>query len=148
MISCKNKDMIVNFSFSTTVRVRYSETDQMGYCYYGNYAQFFEVGRVETMRSLGISYKSLEEDGIMLPVKEFSVNYHSPAYYDDLLTIKTSINEIKGVKIYFSYEVFNAQNHLICDASTLLVFINKHTMKPIQAPSTFLKLFESPKHVK
>ncbi len=147
MIASKNEVMNVNFSFSTSVRVRYSETDQMGYCYYGNYAQFFEVGRVETMRSLGISYKSLEEDGIMLPVKEFSVNYHVPAFYDDLLTIRTTIAEIKGAKIYFSYEVFNEQNQLICNASTLLVFINKHTMKPIQTPSAFLKLFDSTKQI-
>jgi len=135
--------MNVNFTFSTSTRVRYSETDQMGYCYYGNYAQFFEIGRVETMRSLGVSYKSLEENDIMLPVKEFSVSYHSPAYYDDLLIIKTTITAIKGAKIDFSYEIFNEQNHLICTALTVLVFINKRTMKPIQAPASFLNLLES-----
>ncbi|MBP6403824.1 MAG: acyl-CoA thioesterase, partial [Bacteroidia bacterium] len=76
------------------VRVRYAETDQMGYVYYGNYAAYFEVARVEALRSLGFSYKKLEEDGLMLPVLDFSVKYFKPAYYDDVLTIKTTIREL------------------------------------------------------
>ena len=82
----------------TTLRVRYGETDQMGYVYYGNYAQFFEVGRVEWLRDLGISYKSLEESGIMLPVIQLTVNYMKPAKYDDLLTIKTILHNKPLVK--------------------------------------------------
>ena len=88
--------MKIDFNNSTTLRVRYSETDQMGYCYYGNYAQYFEVGRVEALRSIGMSYKSLEDRGIMLPVSDFQVTYKTPAKYDDQLTIQTKIIELKG----------------------------------------------------
>ena len=95
--------MKIPFINTTEIRVRYGETDQMGYCYYGNYAQYFEVGRVEALRSLGMSYKALEEQGVMLPVSEFSVKYLSPAFYDDLLTVKTEITAIKGARIYFTY---------------------------------------------
>jgi acyl-CoA thioester hydrolase len=129
-------------SFSTKIRVRYGETDQMGYCYYGNYAQYFEVGRVEALRSIGMSYKSLEAQGIMLPVSEFSVKYHSPALYDDNLTIITTITQISGARIYFNYEILNEKNILISKAQTILVFVDKKTMRPIQAPNTFIQLIE------
>ena len=130
--------MDFNYSFSINLRVRYSETDQMGFCYYGNYAQYFEVGRVETLRSVGMSYKQLEEDGIMLPVSEFSVKYFAPALYDDELTIKTTITEIKGARILFDYTITNITGELICKAQTTLVFVQKGTMKPIPAPQSFL----------
>lgn len=134
--------MELSYTFSTKIRVRYGETDQMGYCYYGNYAQYFEVGRVESLRALGMSYKSLEKDGIMLPVSDFSVKYYLPAFYDDELTIKTYITQIKGARIYFEYEVFNQENKLICKAATTLVFVDKNTMKPIVAPTSFISLIE------
>jgi acyl-CoA thioester hydrolase len=89
--------------FYTTVRVRYGETDQMGYCYYGNYAQYLEIGRVEALRSIGIRYKDLENDGVMLPVLDFQIKYISPAKYDDLLTIETTIEEVTGSRIFFTY---------------------------------------------
>jgi acyl-CoA thioester hydrolase len=76
------------FVHDTQLRIRYSETDQMGYCYYGNYAAFFEIGRVETLRSLGVSYKELEDKGIMLPVLSYEVKFIKPAFYDDLITDK------------------------------------------------------------
>ena len=126
----------------TQIRVRYGETDQMGYCYYGNYAQYFEVGRVEALRSLGMSYKALEEQGVMLPVSEFSVKYLSPAYYDDLLTVKTTITEIKGARIYFTYELINEKGTIISKAETTLVFVDKTTMRPCHAPENFTTLFE------
>ena len=134
--------MDFNYFFSINLRVRYSETDQMGYCYYGNYAQYFEVGRVETLRSLGMSYKQLEEEGIMLPVSEFSVKYFAPALYDNELTIKTTITEIKGARIYFDYTITNSAGDLICKAQTTLVFVQKDTMKPIQAPKSFTALLQ------
>lgn len=134
--------MDFNYSFSINLRVRYSETDQMGYCYYGNYAQYFEVGRVETLRSLGMSYKQLEEEGIMLPVSEFSVKYFAPALYDNELTIKTTITEIKGARIYFDYTITNSAGDLICKAQTTLVFVQKDTMKPIPAPKSFTALLQ------
>src|SRR5690242_21647814 len=98
------------------LRVRYGETDQMGYCYYGNYAQYFEVGRVEALRALGWSYKEMEEKGFMLPVSSFSVKYISPAFYDDLLTVHTRIIDLKGVRLYFEYEIKNEQGKLVATA--------------------------------
>lgn len=130
-------------SNQTKIRVRYGETDQMGYCYYGNYAQYFEVGRVEALRSVGMNYKELEERGIMLPVSEFSVNYKNPAFYDDLLTVSTYITQIKGARIVFKYEIHNEKNVLIAEAETTLVFVNKENMRPVAAPEDFMQLVEA-----
>src|SRR6185295_1633646 len=95
------------------IRVRYAETDQMGYVYYGNYAAYFEVARVETLRNLGFSYKKLEEEGIMLPVLSFSTRYNKPAFYDDELIIKVSIKELPMARIRFDYETYNEKDELI-----------------------------------
>lgn len=122
----------------TKVRVRYSETDMMGYCYYGNYASYFEVARVEAIRQLGFSYKQMEDDGVALPVLEFSIKYFKPAFYDDELTIETTVTEIPKVRIQFSYKTFNAEGVQLNEAKTSLVFINKTTMKPCQAPFDFV----------
>ena len=132
--------MNIHFKNETKIRVRYSETDQMGYCYYGNYAQYFEVGRVEAMRSLGCSYKKLEEEGVMLPVKDFQVKYLRPAYYDDVITIQTIIKEIKGAKIFFEYYLYNEKGEIISEATTTLVFVSKDNMRPIAPPKSFLNL--------
>jgi acyl-CoA thioester hydrolase len=126
------------YTHEMQIRVRYGETDQMGYCYYGNYAEYFEVGRVETLRSLGLSYRSLEESGIMLPVLELHVKYIRPAYYDDLLTLRTSIAELPGARIRFTYELMNVQGQKINEAETTLVFINKNTNRPCPAPNALL----------
>ncbi len=134
--------MIYAYVHNTELRVRYGETDQMGYCYYGNYAQYFEVGRVETLRNCGMSYKTLEDQGIMLPVSEYSAKYIAPAFYDDELTIKTTITEISGARIYFYYEIVNSNNKLISTAQTILVFVNKTDMRPIQAPDSFIQLLD------
>ena len=85
------------FTCNTKIRVRYAETDKMGFVYYGNYAQYFEVGRVELLRSIGLSYKSLEEMNIFLPVTKFKIKYLKPSFYDDLLSIETTINEIPKI---------------------------------------------------
>ena len=132
--------MQYNFTQNTTVRVRYGETDQMGYCYYGNYAQYFEVGRVEALRTVGMSYRNLEESGIMLPVSEFHVIYHRPAKYDDELNISTKIASVIGPRILFEYEIRNQQNKLISTASTTLVFVKKESMRPTAPPTEFLDL--------
>ena len=135
--------MRIPFINTTQIRVRYGETDQMGYCYYGNYAQYFEVGRVEALRSLGMSYKALEEQGVMLPVSEFSVKYLSPIFYDDLLTVKTEISAIKGARIYFTYELINEKGIVTSKAETTLVFVDKSSMRPRNAPENFTTLFEN-----
>ena len=122
------------FEHKTKLRVRYSETDKMGYCYYGNYAQFFEIGRVEALRELGFPYKELEGDGIMLPVSDFSVKYHKPALYDDELTIITRITSLSTFKIKFDYEIENHNKDVLTTASTTLVFVDDKTMKPMKHP--------------
>jgi len=121
------------------IRVRYAETDQMGYVYYGNYAQYFEVGRVEWLRSLGITYKSLEESGIMLPVIRMNINYFKPAKYDDLLTIRTNLTRIPGVKIEFQFEVLNDKSELLTTAEVVLAFIEMTKNKPTKAPEFLLQ---------
>ncbi len=132
--------MNIDFKHKTKLRVRYGETDQMGYCYYGNYAQYFEVGRVEAMRELGISYKQLEEQGVMLPVSEFSVNYKYPAKYDDALTIATHICELRGARLAFDYVITNEHDQLVAKAHTTLVFVSKETMRPISPPDSFVNI--------
>lgn len=134
--------MEFNFTHSINIRVRYGETDQMGYCYYGNYAQYFEVGRVEALRSLGISYKELEDKGIMLPVSHFSVDYKSPAKYDELLQIDTEIVEIRGPRIKFDYSITGEAGQLISKATTTLVFVQKETMRPTAPPDFFIELIK------
>ena len=119
------------------IRVRYGETDRMGYAYYGNYAEYFEVGRVETLRELGLNYKEIEESGILLPVYTFSVKYLKPAFYDDLLTIKTTVKELPKARITFYYETFNEKNDLLNTGEVTLAFINQKTTKPIAAPAEF-----------
>jgi len=131
----------MKFQHKTQIRVRYSEADQMGYCYYGNYAQYLEVGRVELLRKLGMSYKELEDEGYMLPVSDFSISYKQPAFYDDELTIETTITKVSGVRIVFDYLVKNKTNETIVEATTTLVFISKETKKPIQPPAAFLEIF-------
>lgn len=121
----------------TTIRVRYAETDQMGYVYYGNYAQYYEVGRVEALRELGFSYREMEEKGIMLPVLELNINYKKPAFYDDEITIVTTIKEIPSVRITFDYECYNSNKELLNTGKVTLVFIDKNTNKPCQPPAWF-----------
>ena len=135
--------MKINYTNKHYVRVRYSETDKMGYCYYGNYASFLEIGRVESLRSLGISYKSLEDNGIMLPVSEFQIKYILPAYYDDMLLIETKISAIKGVRIYFDYLIYNDNQKLVASAMTSLVFIDSITKKPVAPPKELLSIIQS-----
>jgi len=135
--------MKINYTHKHYLRVRYSETDKMGYCYYGNYASFLEIGRVESLRSLGISYKSLEDNGIMLPVSEFQIKYSSPAHYDDMLLIETKITAVKGVRIYFDYAIYNEDQLLLATAMTSLVFIHADSKKPMSPPKEFLSIIQS-----
>jgi acyl-CoA thioester hydrolase len=131
------KSIIRNETF---VRVRYSETDQMGYCYYGNYAQYCEVGRVEALRELGMAYKALEEKGVMLPVSEFNIRYKRPAKYDDLIKVVTLVRSVEGVKIVFDYELYNESGDLLVEAMTKLVFVAKENMRPTAPPKEFMDL--------
>ena len=121
----------------TKIRVRYGETDRMGYLYYGNYAEYFEVGRTEMLRSLGLTYKSMEDEGIILPVRSISINFRSPAHYDDLLTIKTCLRSFPEVKLDFSYEILSEDGLLHCSGNTILVFVDAATKKIRKAPGYF-----------
>jgi len=116
------------------IRVRYAETDQMGYVYYGNYAAYFEMGRVELLRSIGTSYKKLEDNGIMLPVRDFSIRYIKPALYDDLLTLTSTLTETPSTRIHFTYQIHNESGILLCKAETTLVFVDKQSGRPVQVP--------------
>jgi acyl-CoA thioester hydrolase len=117
------------------IRVRYAETDQMGYVYYGNYAQYFEVARVEALRQMGLSYKMFEDGGTMMPVLQLNCRYKKPAKYDDLLTIRTSIKELPGTRMFFFYEVFNEANVLLHEGETTLVFIDMKSNRPVSCPA-------------
>jgi acyl-CoA thioester hydrolase len=136
----RNEQKSELLEFSTKIRVRYAETDQMGFCYYGNYASYFEVARVEALRELNINYKELEKIGVLLPVKKFEIAYHHPAKYDDLLEIRTRIVQLKGVRIGFEYKTYNEEGVLLNEAYTLLVFVSAATQKPIPAPAEFLNI--------
>jgi len=126
------------FEYSTKLRVRYGETDQMGYMYYGNYAEFYEVGRVEMLRSLGMTYKGMEASGIMMPVLELKCKYLKPARYDEEIRIRVIMDKMPGVKIHFRYELYNEQEELINTGETLLVFVNMQTNRPCMAPADFI----------
>ena len=128
------------FESQTQIRVRYAETDQMGYVYYGNYATYFEVARVEALRQIGLSYKELEDTGIMMPVLENWSKYIVPAKYDELLAIKAMIKERPQRRIHFHYEIYNPSNKLIHLGETKLVFVNISTRRPCQIPEQFTNL--------
>ena len=130
------------YNFETRLRVRYGETDQMGFVYYGVYAQYYEVGRVELLRSIGISYKKIEAMGFALPVVNLNINYKKPAFYDDELIIKTTIKLMPTVKIIFDYETFNENGDLLNVGEVVLVFINKKTGKPCYAPEIIMNKFK------
>ena len=124
------------YQFTTPIRVRYAETDQMGVVYYGNYAQYFEVGRVETIRSLGMSYKALEDMGVMLPVVEMNIKYLRPAHYDDVLNIQSTIKELPEKHIIeFHQEIYNEAGKLITSGKVLLYFLDKETRKRVDIPN-------------
>lgn len=126
------------FEHTTKIRVRYGETDQMGYMYYGNYAEFYEVGRVEMLRSMGLTYAGMEASGIMMPVKEMSCKYIKPALYDEEIAIRVIIDKMPGVRIHFRYELFNEKSELIHTGETLLVFFNMQTNRPCLPSQDFL----------
>lgn len=122
------------FENTSTLRTRYAETDQMGVVYYGNYPQYFEVGRVETLRQLGVTYRNMEEDGIMLPVLKLEVKYLKSALYDDELTIKTFLREIPSTRITFHHEIYNSSGELLTVGLVQLVFVNAETRRPMRCP--------------
>ena len=124
---------------TTTLRVRYGETDKMGIVYYGNYATYLEQGRTEWLRDIGFSYKWMEDNGIHLPVVELSVKYKAPARYDDVLTVTTTLKKIPTYRIDFTYEIHNQEGQLLITGETSLVFVNSITNKLQRAPTYLLE---------
>lgn len=128
------------YTHEVQIRVRYGETDQMGYLYYGNYAEYFEVGRVELIRSLGMSYKALEEEhGIWLPVVSLEMRFVRPAYYDDLLTVRSTLREIPDDHITFHVEILNEKRKLVNSGRVRLCFFDAKAKKVVQAPEYLLE---------
>jgi acyl-CoA thioester hydrolase len=123
------------YTSETKIRVRYAETDQMNVVYHGNYAQYFEVGRVEAIRQLGLSYKDLETSGIIMPVVEWRAKFVRPAHYDDLLTVRTTLREMPvNYRIEFLQEVYNEKGKLLTTGNVLLYFLRSATMEKTDMP--------------
>ncbi|WP_298733752.1 thioesterase family protein [uncultured Chitinophaga sp.] len=123
------------FTSITTIRVRYGETDQMGYLYYGNYALYYEVGRAEAIRELGFTYRELEEQGVIMPVAELQIKYLRPALYDDLITVKTTLRELPAThRIQFHSELYNEKGELLNVGVTTLVFLHAATKAKSNLP--------------
>ncbi|NLF43800.1 MAG: acyl-CoA thioesterase [Bacteroidales bacterium] len=127
------------FVSETQIRVRYAETDKMGFVYYGNYPQYYEVGRVEAMRKLGMSYREMEEMGVMMPIANMSIKYIQPAYYDDLITVRTIVKDMPVSRMNFSYEILNPEGKIINTGETTLAFINMKSRRPCAAPDFFVE---------
>ncbi len=130
------------FSHSVKIRVRYADTDQMGFMYYGNYAEFYEVGRVEMLRNLGMTYRSMEESGIIMPVTELKCKYIRPALYDEEITVKVIMESMPSLRIHFTYELYNEKEELINIGETTLVFLDKEKNKPCLPPAQFLEMLK------
>lgn len=126
----------------TKVRVYYEDTDKMGVVYYGVYPRYYEIGRTELIRSLGISYKEIEETNILLPARSLNINYFKSAYYDDLLTVRTIIETIPKVKFPIKTEIYNEQNELINSGEVVLAFFDANTNKPCRIPEKFRQAME------
>lgn len=124
------------------LRVRYSETDQMGVVYHGNYLPYFEIGRVEWLRHYGVSYKWMEENGVGLPIATLTLNYKKPARYDELLTVRTTFRSQSSVKIDFDCEILNEQGQLLTTLYIMLVFVNFATGKPMAPPDYIREIIE------
>ncbi|MFT6997908.1 MAG: acyl-CoA thioester hydrolase [Cryomorphaceae bacterium] len=127
---------------STTFRVRYSETDRMGYMYYGNYAAWFEVGRVELLRSLGLAYRKMEDEGVILPVRDFTVRYFKPVKYDDEVYLKTTLTDLSGAKITFDFVLEDADGDKLCTSTIVLVFCDKISGRPTRAPEKLVNALD------
>lgn len=123
------------FTYFHTLRVRYGDTDKMGYVYYGNYPYYYEQARAEAIRSLGFSYKQMEDEGTMMPIARMNIKYIRPAFYDDLLTVKVCIPVLPGRMITFQYEVFNEKQEKINEGENQMIFVDFTTRKVKSAPA-------------
>jgi acyl-CoA thioester hydrolase len=130
------------FTTKTTYRIRYADTDQMGVVYYGNYPRFYEIGRSEMIRDLGYTYKELEETGVFMPVASVNAKYRMPLYYDELITIETSIKKMPQARMVFFHSIYNSKNELVHTAEVTLVFLSKETNRPVRVPQYMISALE------
>ncbi|MCP9199729.1 acyl-CoA thioesterase [Gramella sp. GC03-9] len=130
-------------SHETFVKVRYAETDQMGVVHHGNYPQYLEIARIDWLEALGISYKNMEKEGIMLPVFELNLKYHKPVTFHENIRVVTRLRDLPNVKIIFDYEVFNEQGELVTSATSVLVFMDANSRRPIRCPKFILDKLEN-----
>jgi len=128
---------------SKPLLVRYGETDQMGVVHHSNYLRYFEVARLEWLSALGVSYASMEKEGLIMPVIDVKVTYKTTALFDDSLTIYIFLSELPRVKIIFSYEIKNQKGEIVCTGETTLAFLNAKTRKPVRCPEEFGALFST-----
>ena len=133
---------MINY-ISEVFRVRYNETDQMGFAHHSNYLNYFEMARIEWLNKIGFSYAALERQGIVMPVVSVQINFKSPAYFDDPLTIKLVVNEIPKASIKIDYIIMNALKNEIAYGSTTLAFLNIEINKPVRCPQKLLEIIES-----
>ncbi len=127
----------------TYVKVRYAETDQMGVVHHANYAVYLELARIEWLNGLGISYKNMEENGIMLPVYDMKFSFLKPAYFDDNLCVETELRKKPGASIIFDYKILNQDGVLLTKAETTLVFVDMKTNRPTRCPEYILDKLKS-----
>ncbi len=127
-------------SSESKIRVRYAETDQMGYLHHSRYAQYYEVARTEMIREIYASYAQLEAEGIMLPLSELNCKFHAPVKYDEEITVKVFLKELPQVRIVFNYELYNENDKLVNSGSTTLVFVDAKTRRPCRAPENFMQV--------
>lgn len=125
------------YSHTEKIRVRYGETDQMGYLWHGNYALYYEQARTEMMRTLGLSYAELERQGVMLPLREIALKYYRPARYDELLSVTASIVKMPSVKMEIGYQICGEAGALLNEGSTTLVFVDAQSRRPVRPPQIF-----------
>ena len=133
---------MINY-ISEVFRVRYNETDQMGFAHHSNYLNYFEMARIEWLNKIGFSYAALERQGIVMPVVSVQINFKSPAFFDDPLTIKLFVNEIPKASIKIDYIIMNALKKEIANGTTTLAFVNIEINKPVRCPQKLLEIIES-----
>ncbi|MEC7173445.1 MAG: acyl-CoA thioesterase [Flavobacteriaceae bacterium] len=133
---------MINYT-TKTFRIRYTETDQMGFAHHSHYLNFFEMARIEWLNSIGFSYAGLEQQGIVMPVVSVNINYKSPAFFDDSLRVKMSIREIPKATINIDYTIINESEKELASGSTKLAFLKSKTKRPVKCPQQLLEIIES-----
>ncbi|NUM31425.1 MAG: acyl-CoA thioesterase [Bacteroidetes bacterium] len=131
------------FTHIEKIRVRYGETDKMGFVYHGNYALYYEVSRVELLRKLGINYNDVENSGIGLPVVKFEIDFFKPALYDEIISVEVSLNDKPLSRLVFYYKCYNEQNELLNQGKVILAFINLENKKPVKCPPQIENIFKN-----